>query len=112
MAPETPTRYYQILAFNHPEDIDNQCHTHIYPSYVSCMPKKGCYYRPFSAETIKEEPLMLQSNPHDALCFVETEYTTDILLKAVKTWPHKEFYIIPMDAMFFGRRAPRWVVNA
>lgn len=110
MAHETPTHYYQILAFNHPEDIDNTCHSHMYPSFVSCMPKTG-YYKPFSAESIKEEPLMLQSNPHDGLCFIEAEYIAEILLKATKTWPNKEFYIISTDAMFFGRRSPRWVVN-
>lgn len=106
-----PQEYYQILAFNQEEDVDNICSSHIYPSYVSCMPKKGMY-KPFSADSIKDEPLMLQSNPHDGLVFTDMENMPNVILKAKKTWPKKEFFIIPMSPLFFGRRAPRWVVNA
>ena len=107
----TPEHYYQILAFNNENDIDTVCSSHIYPSYVSCMYRHGCY-KPFSSADIQDEPLMLQSNPHDGLSFVATEYMPEILLKATKTWPHKEFHIIQVNALFYGKRPPRWVVNA
>lgn len=103
--------YYQILAFNHEDDIDPICSSHIYPSYVSCMSRNG-FCKSVSAESIKDEPLMLQSNPHDGLAFTSLEYIPEILLKARTTWPKKEFHIIKMDSFFFGKRAPRWVVNS
>ena len=108
---EAPARYFQIIAFNHPQDIDNVCSSHIYPSYVSCMLKTG-FYKPFSVNDMKDEPLMLQSNPADGLAFVKMEHMPEVVLRAKKTWPEKEFHIIEMDALFFGKRSPRWVVNA
>lgn len=105
-----PTRYFQIVAFNKPEDIDAVCQSHLYPSYVSCMLKKG-FYKPFNVKETKEEPLMLQSNFADGLAFTEIEYIPEIMKKAVKTWPNKEFHIVEMDAFVFGKRTPRWVVN-
>ena len=43
-----PNKYYQILAFNPPDKIDEVCSTHIYPSYVSCMSVNGHYTKPCS----------------------------------------------------------------
>lgn len=108
---ENPQAYFQILAFNHPKDIDYTCSSHIYPSYVSCMLRTG-FYKPFGVSDMKEEPLMLQSNPADGLAFTKEEFLPEIILMAKKTWPHKEFYIIKMDALYFGKRPPRWVVNS
>ena len=107
---QPPTSYFQIVAFNHPEDVDKVCSSHIYPSYVSCMLRTGLY-KPFGVADIQDEPLMLQSNFADGLAFTSTEHIPEIMIKAVKTWPHKEFHIIEMDAFVFGKRPPRWVVN-
>ena len=109
---QNPTpHYYQILAFNHQDDIDYNCSSHIYPSYVSCMLRTG-FYTPFSVEEMRGEPLMLQSNFADGLCFTETEFIPEVVLLAKKTWPKKEFHIVEMDALCFGRRRPRWVVKS
>ena len=54
---------------------------------------------------------MLQSNFADGLAITDVELLSDILLKAKKTWPNKEFHVVEMDAFVFGKRAPRWVVN-
>lgn len=110
MNDKQPTRYLQILAFNKPDDVDTVCQSHLYPSYVSCMLKTG-YNRPFGVADIEDEPLMLQSNFADGLAITDVELLSDVLLKAKKTWPNKEFHIVEMDAFVFGKRAPRWVVN-
>lgn len=108
---ELPTEYYQILAFNHKDDVDETCSSHIYPSYVSCMSVKGHLAKARSYELLANEPLMLQSNAHDGLKFIDARYAMDMLKRCKNSYPQKEFHIIKMDAQYFGRIHPRWVVT-
>jgi hypothetical protein len=106
-----PEKYYQVLSFNKADDIDTVCQSHIYPSYVSCMSKKCSLNKPFPCENIIGEGLMLQSGPYDGLKFID-RYNAEKIVEYAKTiFPQKEFEIIEMDARFFGRVRPRWVVN-
>ena len=104
-------KYYQILAFNPPDKIDEVCSTHIYPTYVSCMSVKGHYTKPCCFEDMCNHPTMLQSNPYDGLKFVD-RYNAEQMLEIVKRrLPEKEFKIIEVDALCFGRTKHRWVVS-
>lgn len=104
-------KYYQILAFNPPDKIDEVCSTHIYPTYVSCMSVKGHYTKPCAFDEMCSHPTMLQSNPHDGLKFVD-HYNARKMLEIVKSrFPEKQFNIIEVDALCFGRVKHRWVVN-
>lgn len=104
-------QYYMVLAFNHPDDVDNTCNSHIYPSYVSCMSVKGGFYKSFPFSALASEPLMLQNNPHDGLKFIDEYNARKMFERATKSYPNKEIKIIKMDALVFGRIHPRWVVD-
>lgn len=104
-------RYYMVLAFNHADDVDEVCHSHIYPSYVSCMSVKGGMRQRFPFDALISEPLMLQNNPHDGLKFIDENDARKMFERASKSYPNKEIQIIEMDALVFGRIHPRWVVG-
>ena len=106
-----PNYYYMLLSFNHENDIDEVCHSHIYPSYVSCMSVKGGLSKSFPYNALNSEPLMLQSNPNDGLKFIDERNAYRMLDRVNKSYPNKEFKIIQMDALVFGRVHPRWVVE-
>ena len=106
-----PEKYYQVLSFNKADDIDEVCSSHIYPSYVSCMSKKCPITKPSPFANIIGESLMLQNNPHDGLKFIDRYNAEKMIEEAKKIFPQKEFEIIEMNALFFGRIQPRWVVN-
>lgn len=104
-------KYYQILAFNPKDKVDNVCHSHIYPTYVSCMSVKGHMARPCCFADICGHPLMLQSNPSDGLKFIDCYNARKMLELAKSTYPEKEFTIIEMNALCFGRAIHKWVVD-
>lgn len=104
-------KYYMLLSFNHEDDIDEVCHSHIYPSYVSCMSVKGGLTHSFPFDSLETEPLMLQSNPNDGLKFIDEYNAYKMLDRVNRSYPNKEFEIIEMNALVFGKIHPRWVVN-
>ena len=104
-------KYYMLLSFNHQDDIDETCHSHIYPSYVSCMSVKGGLTKSFPFSALSTEPLMLQSNPNDGLKFIDENNAYAMLDRVRVSYPKKEFEIIEMNALVFGRTYHRWVVN-
>ena len=103
--------YFQILAFNPIDKVDEVCHSHIYPSYVSCMSIKSHYTKPCSFADMHDAPIMLQSNASDGLKFVDFYNVEKMLDVARRAYPEKEFKIIKVDALTFGRTAHRWVVS-
>ena len=106
-----PRKYYQILAFNPKDKIDEVCSTHIYPTYVSVMSIEHHLTKPCTFEDLYGQMTMLQSNPNDGLKFVD-HYNAIKMLDIVKHgYPEKEFHIIEVDALCFGRTKHRWVVN-
>ena len=109
----TPSARSRIMAASgvNKDDVDEICSSHIYPSYVSCMSVKGHLAKARSYELLANEPLMLQSNAHDGLKFIDARYAMDMLKRCKKSYPQKEFHIIKMDAQYFGRIHPRWVVT-
>jgi hypothetical protein len=106
-----PDTYYQVLSFNPADQKDEICSSHIYPSYVSCMTIKGHMSKPVGFNELYGQPLMLQSNPHDGLKFIDLKNAHKIIEIAKKTFPTKEFEVIEMNALFYGRLQPRWVVD-
>jgi hypothetical protein len=108
---KTHEKYYMVIAFNRPDDIDEICSSHIYPSYISCMSVKGGLSKSFPFSALASEPLMLQNNPHDGLKFIDEYNARKMFDRAIKSHPNKELKIIEMDALVFGRIHPRWVVN-
>lgn len=104
-------KYYQILAFNPADKPDAVCSSHIYPSYVSCMTVKGHMSQPVSFNDLYGHPLMLQSNPHDGLKFIDLRNAEKMVSIAKNAYPEKEFEIISMNTLFYGRVNPRWVVD-
>lgn len=104
-------KYYQVLAFNPADKPDEVCSSHIYPSYVSCMTVKGHMNKPVGFNDLHGQPLMLQSNPHDGLKFIDLHNASKVINIAKVAYPSKEFEIIEMPALFYGRIQPRWVVD-
>lgn len=106
-----PSKYYQILAFNPRDKIDDVCSTHIYPTYVSCMSVKYHMARPCCFDDMCTHPTMLQSNPYDGLKFIDHYNARKMLEIVQQRFQEKEFHIIEVDALCFGRTKHRWVVS-
>lgn len=107
----TYDKYYQVLSFNPENMVDDVCSSHIYPSYLTCFGVKSGMRKPFDYQDIVDKPLMLQSNPHDGLKFVEKQTAERAITLAKTIFPQKEFVVIELPSLFYGKIQPKWIVR-
>ena len=89
--------YYLVQAYK--KEVDEQYQRHLYPSYLTSykMNKGG-------------DGFGLQSGMADALKFLDEKTAEEWKEIAEKTYPDREFDVVPFDGRIFGRVEPRFVV--
>lgn len=90
--------YYLVQAYK--KEVDNQYQRHLYPSYLTSykMNKGG-------------DGFGLQSGMADALKFLDEKVAEEWKEIAERTYPDREFDVVPFDGRVFGRVEPRFVVT-